>query len=175
MRLRTKLFAWVAVMSLVLMIGFSTIPPAKAQFIIADYTYPSNNGNGIAYIHAYLDGAFNASMYKNPDSYPGEEVTNPLEVESGVNITLAVFCWLNGTHTNISSLVEGKTVIRHSVTVTITNGSTIFSQQNFTYIVGGDGDAPMYFYRYDVILDFLPVAGEIYRVIVTYEIYGVWV
>ena len=118
--MRKKACALSVVLVLLVMIGVSTIPPAKAQFIIADYTYPSNNGNGIAYIHAYLDGAFNASMYKNPDSYPGEEVTNPLEVESGVNITLAVFCWLNGTHTNISSLVEGKTVIRHSVTVTIT-------------------------------------------------------
>ena len=174
MRLRTKLFAWVAVMSLVLMIGFSTIPPAKAQFIIADYTYPSNNGNGIAYIHAYLDGAFNASMYKNPDSYPGEEVTNPLEVESGVNITLAVFCWLNGTWAGIASLVEGKNVIRHSVTVSVTNRTTIFSQQDFTYIIGTDGGAPMYFYRYDVILDFVPVMGEIYTVTVTYEIFGVW-
>ena len=169
---RKKIIAIVS-MLFVCSVLIVSIPETKAQarFIIADYTYPSNNGNGIAYIHAYLDGAFNATMYKNPDSYPDEEVTNHLDVGIGVNITLAVFCWLNGTHADISSLVEGKTIIRHSVTVTSNNGSTIFSQQNFTYIVGGDGDAPMYFYRYDVILDFLPVAGDIYTVIVTYEIF----
>ena len=172
MRLRTKLVACGVVMVLVVMIGFSTIPQAQAQFVIADYTYSTTNyGNSIAYIHAYIDSEFNASMYKDPDSYPGESVTNPLEVAGGVNITLAVFCWVNGTVTGISSLSEGLTIMRHRVTVTGQNGTTIFSQQNFTYIIGSDGDAPMYFFRHDVILDFVPVQGQIYTATVVYEVF----
>ena len=147
------------------------IQPVKAQFVIAAYTYPTDNGNGIAYIQAYVDSVYNGTMYYNPDSYPNDTAINPLEVEAEVNITLAVFCWVNGTFTGISSLAEGLNIIRHNVTVTCQNGTTIFSQSNFTYITGSDGSAPMYFYRYDVILDFLPVYDEVYTVTVTYEVY----
>ena len=151
------------------------IQPAKAQFVLAYDFSPDNYGNAIAYITAYYDGAWNGSMYKDPDSYPFDTTTNPKETFEGINITLAVFCWLNGSHTEISSIAEGKTVLRHNVSVLMTNGTVIFSKQNFTYVIGADGfgdSGEMYFYRYDVVLDFVPISGEVYTITVIYEVFG---
>ena len=172
MRFRTKFLTWVVVMSLVLMIGFSTIPQTKARFVIAVLPYDtSKDGNFIASISAYYDSVFNDTMYYNPVSYPTEVPEPILEIDTAINLTLAVFCWVNGTIANISSLNEGLDIMRHSVVVTCINGTVVFSQNNFSYVVGGAGDAPMYFYRHDVILDFQREIGEIYTVIITYEVY----
>ena len=160
-------------MVLVLGLGFASIPPAKAnpQFVMAAYTYPSNNGNAISYITVYIDGVANGTMYYNPDSYPTSTGVSPLEVTGGVNLTLGVFCWVNSTYVDISSLAEGLNIMKHNVSVVCSNGTEIFSKQNFTYITGTDANTPMYFYRHDVILDFVPQDGEVYTVTVVYELF----
>ena len=170
---RKKIPGIAILLIMITMLLVASIPPAKAnpKFVIA-YDFPSPNGNGISDISAYVDSVYTAKMYMNPDEYPEWDVNTSLEVEVGVNITLAVFCWINGTDTGISSLAEGLNIMRHNVTVICNNGTTIFSQQNFTYITGADAGAPMYFYRHDVILDFIPSYGGIYITIVTFEIYG---
>ncbi len=171
MRIR-KIAASVGIV-VMLFVLVAPVPQAKAQFVIAAYTYDeSTNGNYIAYIWAEYDSVVNDTMYYNPVSYPNATNALVLETEVGVNITLAVFCWVNGTDTGISSLSEGLNIMRHNVTVVCNNGTTIFSKQNFTYIAGGAGDAPMYFYRHDVILDFVPAWGEFYTVTIIYEIFG---
>jgi len=180
MKQRIKLIAVVCAMLTVVALGIATIPEARAQpkFIIASSV--PYNGNGIAYIGCYLDGVFNATVYYNFDAYlayanntPG---INPLDVLAGSNITLSVFSWLNGTWAGIASFAEGQNVIRHNVTVALGNGTVVFSKQNFTYFDTGVYEewAPMYFYRYDVILDFVPEMGQVYIATVTYEVYGVW-
>ena len=170
---RNKIFASIVILFTVTMLVSAPFLPVKAnpKFVIA-IDYPSPNGNGISDISAYVDSVYTAKMYMNPDEFPTWDVNTSLEVEVGVNITLAVFCWINGTDTGISSLAEGLNIMRHNVTVICNNGTTIFSQQNFTYITGADAGAPMYFYRHDVILDFVPSYGGIYITIVTFEIYG---
>ena len=167
---RKKLLG-IAVIACVCTMLLVTIQPARAQFVIADYEFPADNGNGIAYIKAFIDGVASDTMYYDPDSYPTNTEVNPLAIDAGVSITLELECWINGTFTGISSLAEGVNIMRHSVVVTCSNGTTIFSQQNFTYIIGGGGDAPMYFYRHDVILDFVPDYGQVYTATVIYELY----
>ena len=174
MKNRKKAYVIGIALLLSALVLFVPTQPAKAQFVLA-YTFsPDNYGNGISYISAYFDGDWNGSMYKDPYNFdiPPETTTNPMETFEGTNITLGVFCWLNGTYAGISSLVEGKTVLKHNVSVLHSNGTVIFSQQNFTYISGADSLAPMYFYRYDVILDFAPVSGVVYTVTVIYEVFG---
>ena len=153
------------------LVFFVPTQPAKAQFVLADYTYPPPNGNGIAYIKAFVDGEYAATMYNNPDSYPTATPTNPLDIDAGVAIRLELECWINGTFVDISSLSEGRNVMRHSVIVTLVNGTTVFSQQNFTYVTGTDAFAPMYNYKYSVILDFVPENGEYYTATLTYELW----
>ena len=171
MKNRNKLVAWVVLMISLVAIGFTTIPPAKAQFILADYVYPPPNGNGIAYISIFIDGDYVDTMYNNPDSYPTATPTNPLDIDAGVTMTLQLECWINGTFMDISSLAEGLLIMRHSIVITRINGTTVFSQQNFTYVSGTDAFAPMYNYKYTVILDFVPEHGEYYTATVTYELW----
>jgi len=171
MKNRNKIYVLSIALLLSTLLLFVPVQPAKAQFVLSyDYS-PDNFGNAIAYIHAYYDDDWNGTLYYDPDSYPGDTATNPIETYEGTNITLAVFCWLNGTFADTASVAAGKLVIRHNVSVLMTNGTVIFSQQNFTYVIGADF-APMWFYRYDVILDFVPVSGQTYTVTVIYEVYG---
>ena len=146
-------------------------PQRGAAFVLA-YDYdPANNGNYIAYIGAYIDGVSNGTVYYNPVSYPNSTAVS-LEVERGDNLTLAVFCWMNNTQVGASSLADGLRYIRHNITISTPTNQSVFSQQNFTYILGTDGNDPMYFYRHDVILDFDFTDGEIYTVVISYEVYS---
>lgn len=174
MKNRNKIYVLGIALLLSTLVFIVPIQPAKAQFVLAYYS-PDNYGNAIAYISAYYDGEWNGSVYKEPYQFPSDTTTNPMETFTGTNITLAVFCWLNSTHAGVSSVAEGKTVIRHNVSVLVSNGTEIFSQQNFTYVIGVDGGGPdedFYFYRYDVILDIVPVSGQVYTVTIIYEVFG---
>lgn len=172
MRNTAKAYSGIVSLALIVtvLIVLVPIPPAKAQFVLA-YDYPTPNGNGIAYINGYVDGVYNGSMYANPDSYPTATTNNPMYVDAGVSLSLKVGCWLNGTFMSVSSLAQGKQVLRHNVTVTALNGTILFSQQNFTYDSGTDYYAPMYFYDYTVTLNFDVIAGGYYTVTVIYELY----
>ena len=86
-------------------------------------------------------------------------------------IKLRVYSWINSTFLNLSDTTEGKLYQQHNVTVT-NQGNTIFHQQNISWFYDDDSiDPPMWFYGYEVVLNFLPVSGEIYIVTVTYEVY----
>jgi len=177
--MKRKIVALLGIVIISMMLVVS-IQPVKAnpKFIIASSV--PYNGNGIAYIGCYLDSVFNATVYYNFDAYlayaNNTAGINPLDVFAGSNITLSVFSWLNGTWAGIASFAEGQNVIRHHVTVALGNGTVVFSKQNFTYVDTGVYEewAPMYFYRYDVILDFVPEMGQVYTATITYEVYGVF-
>jgi len=154
------------------LILFVPVQPTQAQFVLA-YTFSQDNyGNAIQLIRAYFDGEYNGTMYADPDSYPTITTTPTLETFAGTNITLEVGCMLNTTYADVSSIAEGKTVIKHNVSVLSSNGTVVFSQQNFTYVSCTDFLAPMYYYDYVVILDFTPLSGVVYTVTVIYEVYG---
>ena len=138
-----------------------------AKFVLAEWDFPDEYGQGIEGIEIYENSTSSWVMYDNP-LY--DEETN-FDWNASVAIKLRVFTWFNSTLTGAGSSNEGKLYQRHSVTVT-SLGTTVFSKQNFTFVASDTGiDPPMWFYSYDVVLDFLPVAGEIYTVVVTYEIY----
>lgn len=165
MQQRKKAFVITTVIVL-LTIGLlvASIPSAKAQFVLASWDYPDEYGQGIPYISVR-----NSTEWVETFEY-FEEAT--LEVAVDANVTLAVFVWLNGTLVGISSSEEGKSIIRHSVVVSSPSNSSVFSQQNFTFMLDtGESNAPMYFYRYDIILDFPLIAGTIYTAVITYEIF----
>ncbi len=170
MRFRTKLIAWAIVLLTVTAIGFSTIPPAKAQFVLASWDYPDEYGQGIVNFEVWGNATGSwilSTPYAHSDSG---------EIEWYPNASIKLICntWFNSTLTGASDINEGKNLQRHSVVVTSSEslGTSVFSQQNFTYIFGEDAiDPPMWYYGYYVVLDFLPVSGVLYTVTITYEIY----
>ena len=82
---------------------------------------------------------------------------------------LRVYTTFNNTVVGAIDEADGQNYQRHSISVT-SGGAPVFSQQNFTYFDVSEG-WPYVQYQYEVILEFLPVAGAIYTVVVTYEIF----
>ena len=164
-----------------------TIPTTKAQsqFALASWEEYDEYGQGIIglkfwenstgewlpapyYTHYYPDyheelGQF---YYVNPD-IPADYLYN---LTAGTALKMRVDSKLNGTLTGATDVTDGQNYLRHSVTVTSV-GSVIFSQQNFTYSDSGDIQAPMYYYEYEVILNFIAQQGQYYTVTVTYEVF----
>jgi len=138
------------------------------DFVIIDseFTY-SADGTGFNKVDAYLDEVFTQTLYDL------DEGSDPiLEIyESTTNITLVVDCWLNSTTYFVSTIAEGKAIIRHNITVTSTNNTVVFSQNNLTYVSGVDYGDNVFLYQYSVELDFAPIYGNIYTVVLTYEVY----
>ena len=168
--MRKKACALSVVLVLLVMIGVSTIPPAKAQsqFVIAGWDYPDEYGQGIEAFEIF--GNSTGSWVQVGGSY-GYEDPQIYEWNASVAIKLRCYTWFNSTLTGAIDETDGKNYQQHNVIVTDFNG-TVFSQQNFTWFYADDSiDPPMWFYGYEVVLNFLPEVGMIYTVTVTYEIW----
>lgn len=150
------------------------VQPTTAQFVIASWDHPDEYGQGVYGIRFYENstGSWVAAPFYNDlgtfyflHSY--DDYT--LNWSAGVAMKLRCYTILNTTLTGAIDEADGQNYQRHSVVVT-SAGTTVFSQQNFTYYdVTPWEDIPQY--EYEVVLNFLPVGGEIYTVVVTYEIY----
>jgi len=116
----------------------------------------------VTFAYQLLEGEERGRYY-----YDSSDVTFDLEYV-GSAIRLTVYSWLNSAITGATDTNDGKNYQQHNVVVTASNGTILFSQQNFTYVTAYDIE-PMYYYQYEVILNFLPQAGDIYIVAVTYE------
>lgn len=134
-----------------------------AQFILSAWSYPDAEGQGIQAISVY-NGSQLLTIWDSND-------ITVREIESGTNLTLAIYCWLDNGLVFADDFEDAKNKIRHSVIVSTPSNSSVFSQQNFTYVDGNDTSAPLFWYRYDIIIDVPFVDGVSYEVIITYEIY----
>ena len=149
--------------------GSGTITGVWDNLTITDtiYTLPQN-GTGFNKIEAYIDEVFTHTFFDID-----EGTNSTLDIQASVtNITLLIECWLNGTTYGVVTVAEGKNIIRHNITVTSTNNTIVFSQNNLTYISGIDYGDDVFLYQYSVELDFTPISGNVYTVVLTYEIFG---
>lgn len=161
---RSTPFALVLIICMFLVAIFPR--PTNAQFIIASWDYPDEYGQGINVFDIFENSTgswlIEVTGYGPSDNYA-------MEWELGVSIKLRCYTSFNYTLTGASDITDGQNYQRHNVTVT-SLGSTVFSQENFTYYSSAPY-ADLYWYNYDVILNFVLVAGAIYTVTVTYEIF----
>lgn len=170
-----KTYAGIIVL-LTMLILVSSVPPARAQFILASWDYPDEYGQGILGIKMWENstGSWIAAPYYTDLgqfyylNYHQTDYT--YNWSAGAAMKLRADTLLNNTLVGAVDLADGQNYLRHNVTVTH-HGDLIFSQQNFTYSDSTDISAPMYFYEYEVILNFIPEDGQIYIVTVTYEVY----
>jgi hypothetical protein len=166
-------------------VEYNPIRPIDAHFIISSWDFPDEYGQGVNGFKFYENstGSWVAAPYYThyyPDYH--EELGEfyylhynddyTLNWSAGVAMKLEVITVLNSTLVGIvDDPVEGQNYIRHSVSVT-NIGEEIFSQQNFTYsAVEWLAGHPMYYYYYDVVLEFLPALGAAYTITVTYEVF----
>lgn len=159
-------FAGIAVLVAMLLIAIAP-QPTTAQFVFAGWDWPDANYQGIKNVKIYENSS--GSWVQVGDYYEHTN-SNIIEWPAGVGIKLIVFSYMNQTLTGVADVAEGALFLRHNVTVTNRQGTSIFSQANFTYITGADyGDYLVY--QHYVILNFLPAAGQAYTITITYEVY----
>ena len=160
-------FAVIVILAVMLV---TSIPQAKAQFVLASWTYPDQYGQGIESFELFENST--GSWSQIGGSYLYDEA-NIFQWEGHYgSIKIRCYTWFNSTLAEVGSTNEGKLSQRHNVSVTQFNGSVVFSQQNFTYVSADDGiDPPLWLYGYDVILDFTLALDEYYTVTINYEVY----
>jgi hypothetical protein len=141
-----------------------------AQFVISSWSYPDEYGQGIESIYAYENSSGDYVEYPDSPFSPSDNFVLQKNVTGF--IFLQIICWFNRTLAGIpNSLPQGLNLIRHTATVTQSNGSVVFSQTNFTKSASSQAGDPLWWLRYDVVLAFVPIAGEIYTASITYEVF----
>ena len=148
------------------------VPTAEAQFTVANWSYPDNDGQGIEGFSLYENST---GSWVQVGGYYSYGNTTAVEWTAGVAVKIYMDCWVNRT---VIGQADGDTstgpyYIRHNVTVTNRQGDTIFSKANFTYesYLGDAASGVLWNYRYYVVLNFLPAATQAYTATVTYEVW----
>jgi len=147
-----------------------SIPPAKAQFVLASWDYPDEYGQGIETIYLYqnISGDF-VAFTGSPFSSSSNTVYT---IEVTGNLWIKTVCWFNRTQAGIPNILsQGLNLIRHNIIVTQFNGTVVFSQENFTKTASSQAGDPLWWLQYEVVLDFIPEYGEVYTAIITYEVF----
>ena len=171
--MRIKIVA--SCMVILMMIVMFPRPTQGAQFIISTWEFGDGYGQGVDGFRFYENstGSWVAAPYYNDIGvfyYLHYYDPYTLNWSAGVSMKLRVYTIFNSTLAGAIDEADGQNYQRHNVTVRNNNGVMVFSQQNLTYY-GVEAIGPMWTYKYDVVLNFLPVAGVIYTVVVSYEIF----
>ena len=156
-------------LSFMLLIGMvAVIRPAKAQFIISVASDPDEHGQGMNEFAIFENSTGSWEWIDAPFHI---WYSAPHEFEWNASVFMKIRCenYLNATVTGAVDLADGKNYQRNNVSVESIDG-IVFSQQNFTYLssaeVGG-----LYYYTYEVVLNFLPIQSTIYTVTINYEVF----
>lgn len=152
----------------ILSITLASIPPAKAQFVIAYWDYPDEFGQGLHGVSIY-ENSTGSWVYVTSTWHDSE--SQLFEWNVSVGIKLKTYSYLNSTLVGAGSIEEGKNYLRHNVTVVNRLGYEVFSQNNFTYTGDDDIYDPIWIYFHEVVLDFLPEFGNLYTVTIFYEVW----
>lgn len=169
-------FMAVMVVSIITVLLIATPKPITAKFVLAEWAYPDEYGQGIYGLKFYENSTgswVDAPYYTDLGAFyylHWDQTDYWMNWSTGVGVKIRVDTWINSTLTGIQYVEAGRNIQKHNVTVTA-YGETVFSQQNFTFVHSSSEEAPMYYYQYSVILDFVPLEGYVYTVTITYEVY----
>lgn len=165
---KRRIVVSVSIILIVSVLLIATPRQTNAQFIIASWSFPDEYGQGIYDFDVFENSTGSWQNVGGPTEYDEENV---FDWYTDSSIKIKAWSYFNSTLTGAATTNEGKLYQRHNVTVALVGGSTVFSQQNFTYLDVNTGEAPMWVYSYDVVLNFVPVGGAYYTVVVVYEIF----
>ena len=173
MKNRTKLIAWAIVLVTVTAIGFSTIPPAKAQFVLSGWDFDDGYGQGISLVWPYENSTGSWVKIVDPAFvFPDGETTFEVNATSDTAIKIIISCQINYTLLDLSTFAEARAIMRSNITVTLLD-ETVFSQNNLTWDGGSvyNDTATTWTFAYEVVINVIIGSGEIYVVELFYEVY----
>ena len=166
-----KIISLVVLISMMLVVS---IPPAKAQFILASWDYPDEYGQGVEGFRVY-ENSTGDWVQVGYIRYWNSTLGFTYEWNESIAIKLRCYTTFNSTLVGVDDGQVGRNYLRHNVTVT-TASETVFGQQNFTYydVTTQSGAGPpdqIWVYQYEVVLNFLPMFGITYTATITYEVF----
>ena len=168
MKSTAKISVSVAVIMILSVLLIASVPPAKANFVLASWDPSDDYGQGIDGIELYENSTGSWIQVGEYHNYTEDHI---YDWETNVSIKIICYTWFNSTLTDSSTTAEGQNYQRHSVSVTL-SGESVFSQDGFTYdSVNITADPPQWLYGYEVILNFIPAAGSYYTVTINYEVF----
>ena len=142
--------------------------PTTARFVLSSWDYPDEYGQGIEYVKVYQNGTGSYVELSESPINPTDDAE--LEVDSDGFLQIRVLTWLNKTYCGIANIGAAYAIFRHSINVTL-QGENVFSQQNFTKISASGAGDPLFWFYYQVIIDFLPISGRTYVATIEYDLY----
>ena len=182
MNIKNKLAILSLVMMIVLGLGFSSIPKAKAQFVIA-WSYDSEFDSSFDY-DEYGQGFYLYQLMTNytypdwnmhPDyveSYYFNGTVYAYEWDVGYGIGVRFMVWMNSTLTGALDLTDGLDYIRLNATITGLGGTELDSQDDLTaFYQSSFFDAEMWLYGFNAFFDVIAEEGITYTATLTYEVY----
>lgn len=149
------------------------------RFVLATWDSPDEYGQGIDGFRIYENSTSSWVPAWFSFGYYVEHDDSEHEVfiwNGSLCMMLRVWSQINATLTGAADADEGRNYFRHNITVTNQADTTVFEQQNFTYVDGVEGwlhepfDDLLY-YEHTIILNFLPVFGESYTVVMLLEVF----
>ena len=142
-----------------------------AKIMLTSWVSDDGYGQGISeiYLHENSTGSwepFTSPAYIKPtnSSTVNVNITDNTALRVGPTFTL------NHSLHSLSNITDGLNIIRSNVSVYNSTG-LMFSENNITMQSGGNQTATTYWYYAYCAFDFLIVAGELYTVTITYEVY----
>ena len=176
MKLRTKLIAWAIVLLTVTAIGFSTIQPAKAQFVLSGWDYDDGYGQGIEVVWFYENSTGSWVAILDPAFIlPTDSTAIEMNYSADTAIKIIVTCNINHSLFDFgpdkSENASARAIMRTSINVTIP-GENVFSQNNLTWDGSVfDDTATTWAISFEVVINVIIISGGIYTVTLEYEIF----
>lgn len=173
---RTKLLAFAVILCLPIGLVSFMIPglyynidndSEYCYFNIASWEFPDSNGQGIYACSFETNSSGSWLPWRTTIFYYNDTL---LSMNESKYLRLRVYVNLNQTLVGAASLADGKNFLRVNVSVSNNLGSIVFSLDNMTY-EGGHDYTTYYQYWYVNILNFTPLSGELYSIIINYEVY----
>jgi hypothetical protein len=153
--------------------------PAKVQFALASWNHPDEYGQGISGFLIKENSTGGFLSIKNPDTgidfcYPENSTNYELNYTADTALMFMPRFMVNYTLlglTHPADMALGINYIRANISFALA-GETLFTQQNLTYdYLSGLVETGIWYFAYYVYIPIILVAGAIYTLTVTYEVF----
>lgn len=167
------------VMILTLLLVRIPSPIQGAQFVIASWSFPDESGQGIYIVTPYQNSSGSFVTIPNPDTgigacYWNNATTYNLNFTDNTALRFDARVLLNYSKLGLSHPADidlGRNYLRVNLEMFLVN-ERVFSLQTMTFDnLDGQFETGIWWYAYVGIVDFILVAGQIYTVVITLEVW----
>lgn len=171
-RMNHRILTACSIIIVLSVLSFASIPPTKANFIIASWDYPDEYGQGVyeIRIYQYINGWYGLS--ETTWGWGPNAENDAFEIFANATaVYILLKCEMNNTRVNASSLADGENYIQHSGELIQLGHGIIDTVGNFTLYSSSDASDPMFEYWYNCTFEFSPIGGVNYKAVLNIEIY----